>query len=119
MKTTVKEIRKSNLKLLIKRVGTQRALAEICGLAPAHVSQMVTNNRSMGDEVARRIEDALSLGHGWMDNDATLPTNTESMSKEELLYLKMLSKLPAASKQEVYDLIDKEYLKIKTGEMLK
>lgn len=119
MKATAKEIRKSNLKTLIKQIGTQRVLAETCGLAPAHVSQMVTGNRSMGDEVARRIEDSLNLDYGWMDTDGTLSVDKESVSKEDLLYIKLLGKLPDESKQEIYDLINKEYSKVKARDVFK
>lgn len=63
----IRTIRKENLLAQIARFGTQRAFAEQAGLATAHVSQMVTNRRQMGDEVARRIEKKLNLTDGYMD----------------------------------------------------
>jgi len=77
-----KAIRRRNLKALIKRFRTQRALADKAALSVAHVSQLNTGNREMGDPVARRIETHLALGLGWMDNvhdDATpdLPLSIE------------------------------------------
>ncbi|MEW8070667.1 MAG: hypothetical protein AB2826_09585 [Candidatus Thiodiazotropha sp.] len=63
----IRTIRKSNLLAQIDRFGSQRAFAERAGLAPAHVSQMVTDRRNMGDEVARRIERNLDLADGYMD----------------------------------------------------
>jgi DNA-binding transcriptional regulator YdaS (Cro superfamily) len=63
----IRTIRKENLLAQIARFGTQRAFAEQAGLAPAHVSQMVTDRRQMGDEVARRIEKNLNLTEGYMD----------------------------------------------------
>jgi plasmid maintenance system antidote protein VapI len=63
----IRTIRKDNLLAQIARFGTQRAFAEEAGLAPAHVSQMVTERRQMGDEVARRIEKNLNLTDGYMD----------------------------------------------------
>jgi plasmid maintenance system antidote protein VapI len=63
----IRTIRKSNLLAQIDRFGSQRAFAEQAGLAPAHVSQMVTDRRNMGDEVARRIEKNLDLSEGYMD----------------------------------------------------
>lgn len=63
----IRTIRKDNLLVQIARFGTQRAFAEQAGLAPAHVSQMVTDRRQMGDEVARRIEKNLNLPDGHMD----------------------------------------------------
>ncbi len=64
---TIRTIRKENLLALIARFGSQRALARKAGLVPAHVSQMVTERRNMGDEVARRIEKNLNLADGHMD----------------------------------------------------
>lgn len=63
----IRTIRKSNLLTQIDRFGSQRAFADQAGLAPAHVSQMVTDRRNMGDEVARRIEKNLDLAEGYMD----------------------------------------------------
>jgi plasmid maintenance system antidote protein VapI len=67
MMINIRTIRKSNLLAQIDRFGSQRAFAEQAGLAPAHVSQMVTDRRNMGDEVARRIEKNLDLSEGYMD----------------------------------------------------
>jgi plasmid maintenance system antidote protein VapI len=67
MMINIRTIRKSNLLAQIDRFGSQRAFAEQAGLAPAHVSQMVTDRRNMGDEVARRIEKNLDLSDGYMD----------------------------------------------------
>ncbi|MBT3046419.1 MAG: hypothetical protein AB2728_15295 [Candidatus Thiodiazotropha sp.] len=64
---TIRTIRKANLLAQIARFGSQRAFAEEAGLVPAHVSQMVTERRNMGDEVARRIEKNLNLADGYMD----------------------------------------------------
>ncbi|MBT2972157.1 MAG: hypothetical protein B6D72_05045 [gamma proteobacterium symbiont of Ctena orbiculata] len=63
----IRTIRKANLLAQIARFGSQRAFAEEAGLVPAHVSQMVTERRNMGDEVARRIEKNLNLADGYMD----------------------------------------------------
>ncbi|MES9969046.1 MAG: helix-turn-helix transcriptional regulator [Candidatus Thiodiazotropha sp.] len=63
----IRTIRKSNLLAQIDRFGSQRAFAERADLAPAHVSQLVTERRNMGDEVARRIERNLNLEEGHMD----------------------------------------------------
>ncbi|WP_316365545.1 helix-turn-helix transcriptional regulator [Candidatus Thiodiazotropha sp. CDECU1] len=63
----IRTIRKENLLAQIARFGSQRAFADKAGLAPAHVSQLVTDRRNMGDEVARRIEKNLNLTDGYMD----------------------------------------------------
>jgi transcriptional regulator with XRE-family HTH domain len=63
----IKTIRKANLLEQIARFRTQREFSERVGLTPAHVSQMVTGRRNMGDVVARRIESGLDLPEGYMD----------------------------------------------------
>jgi transcriptional regulator with XRE-family HTH domain len=63
----IRTIRKANLLEQIDRFDSQRAFSEQVGLTPAHVSQMVTGRRNMGDVVARRIEFGLDLPEGYMD----------------------------------------------------
>jgi 3,4-dihydroxy 2-butanone 4-phosphate synthase/GTP cyclohydrolase II len=63
----VKQFRRDNLRLLIDQSGQQAQLAERVGLSPAHVSQMATLDKGMGDIVARRIETAFALPAGAMD----------------------------------------------------
>jgi transcriptional regulator with XRE-family HTH domain len=65
----VRSFRRVNLGNLIARYGGQRAFAERVGLSPAHVSQIMTGRRNVGDQVARRIEQALNRPPGWMDID--------------------------------------------------
>lgn len=61
--------RQENLRRLIetRADGKQVRFAEMADLAVPHVSQMKTGKRAMGDEVARRIEERLSLPKGFMD----------------------------------------------------
>ena len=69
------EIRRENLELAIKRLGSAAKLAEAAGTSPAYLSQI--RNRApdsktgtpkmMGDAMARRIEMALGEPDGWMD----------------------------------------------------
>ena len=66
---TSKEIRKKNLEKLIAKHGNQRKLADKIGTVPAYISQMMTDVRKMGDDLARRIEEKLRLPKGWMDQD--------------------------------------------------
>jgi len=63
----LREIRHANLLRLIARYGTQRKVAELTGVAAAYISQIATGKRGMGERTARQIEEALELGHGWMD----------------------------------------------------
>lgn len=68
---TAKDIRRENLGILVFRNGRKsgqvKEFAIAHDLSPAHVSQMLNGHRAMGDEVARRIEDAQHLVRGWMD----------------------------------------------------
>lgn len=71
---TNEEVRRDNLLFLIEQAGSQRALAERIGKAPAQISQWVTgapdargNPRTMGRATARHIEERLGLPTGWMD----------------------------------------------------
>ncbi|QXI50293.1 MULTISPECIES: S24 family peptidase [Pseudomonas] len=65
------EIRKHNL---LKLIGNQRkgSCAERWGMAPAHLSQILSNKtaKNLGDDVARRIEGIEGLPRGWFDTMA-------------------------------------------------
>lgn len=63
----IREIRRQHLMRLLDGYPTQRKFAEAVGLAPAHISQMVTATREIGNTVARRIEQALGLALGSLD----------------------------------------------------
>ncbi len=75
---TISEIRRDNLLLLIAEYGSLAALNEKLGLTrtDATLSQIKNGSpdsrtgvaKAMGESVARRIENALSLETGWMDN---------------------------------------------------
>ncbi|HEX8106731.1 MAG TPA: helix-turn-helix transcriptional regulator [Kofleriaceae bacterium] len=62
-----KEVRRLRLLELAKQYGTLKALAEETGTDPAHLSQIKNSTRDMGEDVARRIEQALKKPAGWMD----------------------------------------------------
>lgn len=74
MTMDILEIRKQNLKLLLKGYKTNKAFADAVDIAPARISQVLTgqaNSRgkpvSVGPIYARKIEEKLNLPHGWMD----------------------------------------------------
>jgi len=78
----IKEIRLANLVIATKQAGTQAKLADMINVQSAYFSQIKnpTHKTNMGSDVARRIEEALSLSHGWMDqaHDAeNIHANTE------------------------------------------
>jgi len=69
------EIRRENLEVAIKRLGTAAKLAEAAKTSAAYLSQIRNRTpdsktgtpKMMGDAMARRIEVALGEPHGWMD----------------------------------------------------
>lgn len=86
--TTIAEIRRANLNLLLKEVGEGRGaaakLARITGVAAPIISQLrrVTHyqdgkERSMGDDVARKLERAMSKPLGWMDQSHETTKSTD------------------------------------------
>lgn len=75
---TIGETRRDNLLLLITRHGSLANVNELLDLprTDATLSQIKNQSlsasgrpRMMGDTLARRIETALQLPNGWMDND--------------------------------------------------
>lgn len=86
----IKSIRKSNLERLIvdylKRDShtTKAAFAELCGISPAQLSQLLGRNshRNVGDKLARRIETAMARPFGWLD----VPHGEEDANENEFEY---------------------------------
>ncbi len=69
------DIRHANLLLAIRRIGSARKLADLAEVNAAYLSQVKSGSpesktgkpKTMGDDVARKIEDALGEPEGWMD----------------------------------------------------
>lgn len=72
---TIDEVRRQNLDIAIKQMGSASKLAEAAGTSPAYISQIKNQTpdsktgkaKAMGDDMARRIESALGVRSGWMD----------------------------------------------------
>ncbi|MDH4228957.1 MAG: S24 family peptidase [Nitrospirota bacterium] len=64
-----KSIRRQNLLHLIAEAGGQKKLAGRTAVNPAYLSQILSDKtpRTMGDDVARRLERGMDKPHGWMD----------------------------------------------------
>ncbi len=62
-------IRIANVLLLEREIGSRSALARKVGSSQSYLSQCVGNGgiRSIGDELARRLEAVMDKPHGWMD----------------------------------------------------
>lgn len=106
------EIRKANL---IRLIGSRRkgACAEKWEMAPAHLSQVLSNKtaKNLGEDVARRIEQKEGLPHGWLDTlQGEQPTErpvvasekeaVESVSEQADTYQRVSKALDAAAMLE-------------------
>lgn len=63
-----KTVRRLNLDGLIAQFGTIAALAKATGTVANYLSQVRNGHRDMGDDIARRLEDALNKKTGWLDS---------------------------------------------------
>ncbi|WP_149135634.1 hypothetical protein [Cupriavidus campinensis] len=64
-----KTIRIANVLLLEREIGSRSALARKVGSSQSYLSQCVGKGgvRSIGDDLARRLETAMEKPQGWMD----------------------------------------------------
>ena len=92
---SIREIRRESLVRLVAGYKSQRQFAHSTGLVPAHLSQLLGGVREMGENVARRIEEALGLASGFMSLDpeasVTLPTIEEALHALPADELKLLA----------------------------
>ncbi|WP_454751676.1 hypothetical protein [Cupriavidus necator] len=65
----IKTIRKMNVRLLEREIGSLSALARLANTSQSYLSQCVGPGafRSIGDEMARRLEHAMKKPNGWLD----------------------------------------------------
>jgi len=70
LRMDIKQIRRTNLLLLMERERSKAAFARKVGTDPAYISQILSEKTraEIGDTLARNIEKAYELTHGWMDN---------------------------------------------------
>lgn len=84
---TIDEVRRRNLELAIKRMGSAAKLADASGTSAAYLSQIKNKTpdsktgkpKAMGDDMARRIEAAIGERTGWLDTpqgDASQPISS-------------------------------------------
>jgi len=66
---TIEEIRLENLKTLCAAFPSQRKFAELLGKPEQNVTGWLTAQRSVGNAVAREIEEKTGKPRGWLDND--------------------------------------------------
>ena len=66
----LKEVRRQNLNLVLTSLGghgAQKKLSEKSGIYYTYISNLRQGHKEMGEEIARKIEAAMSLSPGWMD----------------------------------------------------
>ena len=107
--STIGEIRRTNLRRLIdeKYEGVVQRLAKDCGIQHSQLwrvlkeEQVVGQPRYVGERLARRIEEAVGLHNGWMDQDQ------ERQSSDRIVALaERISNLREADRLTVERMID-------------
>lgn len=110
--TTIAQVRRANLNLLLKEVGDGRGaaarLAAITGVKPPIISQLrrVTYypngvERTMGDDVARQLEHHMGKPVGWMDHSHEMTTD-----RQEAAFLRSYRALTPDQREELARLAD-------------
>lgn len=96
----VKEIRKINLRALIKATGSRKKFAEDVDTAPAYISQIFSakTKAEVGDELARKIEVKKNLPRGWMD---TLDHRDRQGSLETSKLMEDFEHLPSGLQEHI------------------
>ena len=104
--TIYQQRRRDNLKRLLADYPTQRHFAEAVGLSVAQVSHLVTGVREMGEEIARRIEEALGLEMGWMDRSVDAAVSGAGVSPASLRLAREIEALPSQQRGALQALVD-------------
>lgn len=91
------EIRRARLKLLTEKAKREEGLSQAQfakrhKLDAAHLSQMLTGKRGIGDSVAIRIEDSLLLERGYLDRPLSDDAKSEAMLEAASLLNQMDTK---------------------------
>jgi transcriptional regulator with XRE-family HTH domain len=73
------DIRRENLRRLIEKLGGAVQLAEEIGKSPSFVSHLKTGHRSIGEKVARQIEQKLNQPLYSLDRDSTSCSSREDL----------------------------------------
>lgn len=90
----IKTIRKLNVRLLERELGSRSALARKASTSQSYLSQCIGPGaiRSIGDEMARRLEHAMGKPHGWLDESHT---DEGEMLLSRRMYDRILTLSPA------------------------
>lgn len=80
-----KEIRLRNLLALASGYKRNAEFCQKIGMNPTYFSQLKTRRKTVGDELARRIEVTMGLPRGYLDTQKTEPPATTSQIPVETL----------------------------------
>lgn len=105
--STVAEIRRANLNLLLKEVGEGRGdaakLARLTGVKAPTISQLRRQThypngveRTMGDDIARKLEQGMDKPLGWMDHQ-----HDTTRSRDEVEFLRTFRTLTAEQREHL------------------
>jgi SOS-response transcriptional repressor LexA len=78
------ETRRRSLEALITKYGSQAALSEKTGIAPAQLSQIITGRRNVGEKFARKLEEKLNLPMRWMDIEENQRKQRDHLKEDAL-----------------------------------
>jgi uncharacterized protein YigA (DUF484 family) len=99
---TATEIRRSNLRLLIREAGGNDRISRRLNMEKRELAQLtnLNNECSIGTWLAREIEEKLGLESGWLDKPHEyLPTSARSIAQKWLI-------LPSALQDQISSYID-------------
>jgi transcriptional regulator with XRE-family HTH domain len=65
------EIRQINFQKAVNSYPSQEAIADILGVTPGYISQLITGHRAMGEKTARKFEKKLKLPINTFDIDSS------------------------------------------------
>jgi hypothetical protein len=107
----IKQIRRANMLALIEREPSKAAFARKVGTDPAYISQILSTKTKaeVGNDLARGIEAAYKLPHGWMDHEHASPDIEASQaplpafSKDQLMIATVWPYLPPEKKDEMLE----------------
>lgn len=75
--------RHRNLVTLLERRGEAMRLAKLIKVEPNYLSRIKSGKKRIGEEIARRIEQALGLEYGWLDHQHETQVTQEKCAEEE------------------------------------
>lgn len=103
-------IRRDNLILLSERYTSYSELKNILGISSSYLSELVSKDlkKKISDHVARNIESAAELPHGWLDNDHTSKKN--DLKRIPVVDIESLSLTPPIPYKFITISISNEYI---------